>query len=106
MPKHHYEGIEVADLPESDAVRKNLIGTGPFKIKNIVPGEMVEMEKYADYWQGEPYLDGVVYKVIDASVATGSLKNGEIDIMQAPSNQYPEIKKLDNVEAIEEPALS
>ncbi|MBU8567513.1 oligopeptide ABC transporter substrate-binding protein [Virgibacillus pantothenticus] len=106
MPKHHYEGIEVADLPESDAVRKNPIGTGPFKVKNIVPGEMVEMEKYADYWQGEPYLDGVVYKVIDASVATGSLKNGEIDIMQAPSSQYPEIKKLDNVEAIEEPALS
>ncbi len=105
MPKHHYDGIEVADLPESDAVRKNPIGTGPFKVTNVVPGEMVEMEKYADYWQGEPYLDGVVYKVIDASVATGSLKNGEIDIMQAPSSQYPEIKELDNVEAIEEPAL-
>ncbi|QKY70569.1 oligopeptide ABC transporter substrate-binding protein [Lentibacillus sp. CBA3610] len=105
MPKHHYEGIDVADLPESDAVRKNPIGTGPFQVTNIVPGEMVEMEKYEDYWQGEPHLDGVVYQVIDASVAAGSLENGEVDIMAAPSSQYPEIQELDNVRAVEEPSL-
>ncbi|WP_106495922.1 oligopeptide ABC transporter substrate-binding protein [Lentibacillus sp. Marseille-P4043] len=105
MPKHYYEGIAVKDLPESDEVRKNPIGTGPFKVKNIVPGEMVELEKFADYWQGEPYLDGVVYKVIDASLASGALENGEVDIMAAPSSQYEEVKALDNVNIYEEASL-
>lgn len=106
MPKHYYKGIAVKDLPESDQVRKNPIGTGPFKVKNIVPGEMVELEKFEDYWQGEPYLDGVVYKVIDASLAAGALEKGEVDIMKIPSSQYEEIKKLDNLELHEESALS
>ncbi|MEW9675639.1 oligopeptide ABC transporter substrate-binding protein [Lentibacillus sp. L22] len=105
MPKHYYKDIAVKDLPDSDQVRKNPIGTGPFKVKKIVPGEMVELERFDDYWQGEPYLDGVVYKVIDASLASGALENGEIDIMEAPSSQYKEIKKLDNIELHEEPSL-
>ncbi|WP_099159296.1 oligopeptide ABC transporter substrate-binding protein [Virgibacillus ndiopensis] len=105
MPKHYYEGIPVAELAESDQVRKNPIGTGPFKVTNIVPGEMVELEKNADYWQGEPYLDGVVYKVVDASLATGLLENGEVDLMAIPSSQYKEIKELDNIKLYEEASL-
>src|SRR5699024_2510303 len=43
MPKHYYEDIDVADLEDADEVRKDPIGTGPYKVTNIVPGEMVEL---------------------------------------------------------------
>ncbi|MFT9487321.1 MAG: oligopeptide ABC transporter substrate-binding protein [Tepidibacillus sp.] len=106
MPKKYYEGIAVKDLPNSDKVRKNPIGLGPFKVKTIQPGEFVELERFDDYWQGKPYLDGVVYKVIDGSLSSGLLKNGEVDIMQIPNSQYQEISQLPNVELIKEPSLS
>jgi peptide/nickel transport system substrate-binding protein len=105
MNKTHYEGVAVADMVDSDQVRKNPVGFGPFKVKNIVPGEMIEFERFDDYWQGKPLLDGVVYKVIDPALASGLLENGEIDIIGAPSDQYPEIKELDNVILHEEPSL-
>ncbi|AQQ51815.1 oligopeptide ABC transporter substrate-binding protein [Planococcus lenghuensis] len=105
MPKHYYEGIPVAELAESDAVRKAPIGTGPFKVANIVPGELVELERFEDYWQGTPYLEGVNYQVVDASLATGLLENGEIDIMAIPASQYEEIKELENVQLFEEASL-
>lgn len=46
MNKAHYEGVAVADMADSDQVRKNPVGFGPFKVKNIVPGEMVEFERF------------------------------------------------------------
>jgi peptide/nickel transport system substrate-binding protein len=105
MNKTHYEGVAVADMVDSEQVRKNPVGFGPFKVKNIVPGEMIEFERFDDYWQGKPLLDGVVYKVIDPALASGLLKSGEIDILGAPSDQYPEIKALENVILHEEPSL-
>jgi peptide/nickel transport system substrate-binding protein len=105
MNKAHYEGIAVADMVDSPQVRKNPQGFGPFKVKNIVPGEMIEFERFDDYWQGKPYLDGVIYKVIDPALASGLLESGEVDIMEAPSDQYPEIKELDNLTLLEEPSL-
>ncbi|MBT2689042.1 oligopeptide ABC transporter substrate-binding protein [Bacillus sp. ISL-47] len=105
-PKHYYGDISSKELPDADQVRKNPIGVGPFKIKNIVPGEMVEFERFDDYWQGKPQLDGVVYKIIDGSLAQGLVQNGEIDIIEAPKDQWEAIKALDNVNPVEADAMS
>ncbi|MFZ3589218.1 oligopeptide ABC transporter substrate-binding protein [Bacillus sp. DJP31] len=105
MHKDHYEGVAVKDMIDSDKVRKTPQGFGPFKVKNIVPGEMIEFERFDDYWQGKPLLDSVVYKVIDPTLASGLLESGEVDIMGAPSDQYPQIKALDNLILHEEPSL-
>ncbi|MDZ5470340.1 oligopeptide ABC transporter substrate-binding protein [Bacillus sp. 31A1R] len=105
-PKHYYGDISSKELPDSDQVRKNPIGVGPFKVKNIVAGEMIEFERYDDYWQGPAHLDGVVYKIIDGSLAQGLLQNGEIDVMLAPSDQWPQIKELANINPVTIDALS
>lgn len=106
MPKKHYEGVAIADLAESPQVRQNPVGLGPFKVKNIQPGEFVELVRYDEYWQGKPLLDGVTYKIIDASLASGLLENGEIDVLTIPNSQVTEIEKLQNVTLKEADALS
>ncbi|MEG0260013.1 MAG: ABC transporter substrate-binding protein [Lysinibacillus sp.] len=103
MPKKHYEGIAIKDLGDSEQVRTKPVGLGPFKVKKVVDGEYSELERFDDYWQGKPKLDGVIVKVIDPSLAAGAFKNGDIDIMSIRPQSVAELSKLDNVR-IEETA--
>lgn len=97
LSRKEFEGIPVAEMKESPQVRQNPVGIGPFKVKNIVPGEYVEFERFDDYWQGKPYLDGVVTKVIDSSLTLGALQNEEVHMMEVHPTAANEVKALDNV---------
>lgn len=66
----------------------NLVGTGPFRLKEWVENDHVTLEKNPDYnWapsifghQGPAYLDKIVFPIIiDDSVRTGTLQSGESD---------------------------
>ena len=54
LPKH------VADLNGLEFFRtEGLIGTGPFKVDHVVPGEEYRASRYDNYWNDPfPYLDG------------------------------------------------
>ncbi|MDF0728611.1 ABC transporter substrate-binding protein [Cytobacillus sp. S13-E01] len=106
MPKKHYEGIAAADLGDSEQVRANPVGLGPFKVKNVVAGEYTELERFDDYWQGAPKLDGVIVKVIDPSLATGAFQNGDIDIMEIRPQSVKELSALENVRVEETTGVS
>ena len=89
LPKHIFKDIPVEEHDASDAVRKNPIGFGPFKIESIVPGESVVYVKNEDYWRGEPKLDKVILKVINPSVVIQSLEKGEVDYsIDFPTDQF------------------
>ncbi len=52
---------------DPNELRLKPMGTGPFRLKQYVPEERVELEKNPDYWmKGRPYLDGVNLYVIKA----------------------------------------
>lgn len=106
MPSKYYAGIAVKELENDPKVRQQPVGIGPFKVTKVQPGEFVELTRFDDYWQGKPLLDGVVYKVVDASLASGLLQNGEIDVLGIPNSQLLEIEKLKNVTLHEADALS
>jgi ABC-type transport system substrate-binding protein len=56
------------------------VGTGPFKLKEVVRGAHVKYEKFADYWRGEPYLDGVDFLIVpDPTVSATMLEAGDAD---------------------------
>lgn len=98
MPKHLFKDIPVAEMSSSDAVRKNPIGMGPFKVESIVPGESVVYSKNDDYWQGAPKLDEVVLKVVDPSVVANELAAGKIDLADKfPTEQYETNKEMEGV---------
>jgi peptide/nickel transport system substrate-binding protein len=84
IPKHIWEKIPVAQWSKSDQLKKP-IGSGPFKFKDFVPGQSVELEKYSDYNLGEPKLDGVIFKVTNQDTAQSELIKGDLDVVPISS---------------------
>ncbi|MBW4084829.1 oligopeptide ABC transporter substrate-binding protein [Paenibacillus sp. S150] len=106
MNKKVFSGIAVRDMPDSDPVRKQPVGIGPFEVTNIQPGQLVEMKRFDDYHKGKALLDGVRYKVFDDKEIVKLLDEGTIDIALAPRDAYASLKQLDQVEILQSPELS
>ena len=85
-PKHLLEGKDLNEIPEFVA---NPVGTGPFKFKENVRGDHFTVVVNEDYFEGRPYLDSIVFKVIpDLNVVTAQLRTGELDLaMVEPVNR-------------------
>ncbi|KGR73675.1 oligopeptide ABC transporter substrate-binding protein [Ureibacillus sinduriensis] len=97
-PAHQIADIPVGELVENDAVRKNPVTLGAFKIDKIVPGESVSYVRNEHYWKGVPKLDGVVVKVVPSSSISVAIGSGEYDIVQSFSaTKMPEIQDFDNI---------
>ncbi|WP_042349502.1 oligopeptide ABC transporter substrate-binding protein [Bacillus massiliigorillae] len=105
-PKHYYGDISPKDLENAKQVRQMPIGTGPYKVARIIPGESVELVRNDEYHQGKPGLDRIIYKIVDGTIAQGLLANGEVDLMEAPADQWESIRKLPNIDTAVMPALS
>ncbi|MFD2444724.1 ABC transporter substrate-binding protein [Bacillus sp. CGMCC 1.16607] len=109
MPEHIFKDIPIKDMPSAGPSRNpgEVIGTGPFKLAKMVEGEQYILEKNADYWKGEPFLDSVVWKIVDQAVILGLLENGEIDFVSDPNGfqaaDYETVAALDHVKIIEQP---
>lgn len=109
IPEHIFKDISIADMPAAPESREagKIVGTGPFKFTEMVQGEQYVLEKNADYWKGEPYLDSVVWKVVDQAVILGLLETGEIDFVADPNGfqaaDYETVAAMPNVEIIEQP---
>ncbi|MDN4492280.1 oligopeptide ABC transporter substrate-binding protein [Ureibacillus aquaedulcis] len=105
-PAHQIADIPVGELVESDAVRKNPVSLGAFKIDKIVPGESVSFVKNENYWKGVPKLDGVVVKVVPSSSISVAIESGDYDIVQSfNATKMPEIENLENISILGRPEL-
>lgn len=92
IPKHVFEKVAVADFGTADATMKNIVGSGPYKIKEIKPNEYVTLETNKEYYRGAPKIDTVVLKVLSQDVALAAMQKGEIDLLGQVSPR--EVKQL------------
>ncbi|QFF98240.1 oligopeptide ABC transporter substrate-binding protein [Psychrobacillus glaciei] len=100
-PSHILKDIKMADLVESDAVRKNPVTLGAFKFDKIVPGESVQFVANENYWKGKPKLDGVLVKVVPTSSISVAIGQGEYDIASSFSaSKMEEVKDFDNIDIL------
>lgn len=106
MNKRYFEGVAVKDMMDSDQVRKRPIGTGPFMVTGIVPGQTVEMKRFDNYYKGAALLDGITYKAIDNKDITALLEAGTVDMATLPRDAYEAAGQLDNVQIMVTPGLS
>ncbi len=58
------------------------IGTGPYRFVRTVPDDRVEVAPFAQYFEGAPRNNGLVFKVIPDSIMTGlELRRGTADLI-------------------------
>ncbi|MFS0634537.1 oligopeptide ABC transporter substrate-binding protein [Mesobacillus foraminis] len=106
LSRKEFEGVAPKDMAASEQVRSKPVGTGPFKVSKVIPGESVELVRNEEYWKGKPHLEKIIVKVIDSSLTTGELKNGTVDMTPFHPTVLPEVEALNNVEVIRYPGLS
>jgi peptide/nickel transport system substrate-binding protein len=69
------------DLLDAGAdMRRQVVGTGPFKFKEYVRGVSIELVKNPDYHvSGRPYLDGIKFYIIpDENTALSAFMTGQV----------------------------
>jgi ABC-type transport system substrate-binding protein len=67
----------------------NLVGTGPFILKEFNRDQSLVWEKNPNYWrEGQPYLDGIEVTIIpDATTASALMQAGQADVWQSADAQ-------------------
>jgi peptide/nickel transport system substrate-binding protein len=85
LPRHLLEGKDVTKSP----LARKPVGTGPYRFVEWLPGEKIVLEANPDYFEGRPYIDRVVYRIIpDESTMFLELQAGGLDSMGLNPIQY------------------
>jgi peptide/nickel transport system substrate-binding protein len=85
LPAHLLEG---KDITKSELARKP-VGTGPYRLVEWTPGQRLVLESYHDYFEGRPYIDRRVVRIIpDTSTMYMELKAGGLDMMGLTPVQF------------------
>lgn len=85
LPAHLLEGKDITKSPLS----RNPVGTGPYRFKEWVSGQKIVLEANDEYFEGRPYIDHFIYRIIpDSSTMYMELKAGAIDLMTLTPVQF------------------
>ncbi|HET8532135.1 MAG TPA: ABC transporter substrate-binding protein [Methylomirabilota bacterium] len=98
LPKHLLEGKDMATAE----FNQRPVGTGPFRLGEVVKGSHYVLERNPDYWKaGRPYLDRVVLRVMpNPPSRVLAFEKGEVDVLYSfflPREQAARVKALPGV---------
>ncbi len=85
LPAHLLEGKDVNQSP----LKRNPVGTGPYKFTEWTTGEKIVLDSYHKYFEGRPYIDRIMTRVIpDLATTFLELKAGRLDLTSLTPLQY------------------
>jgi peptide/nickel transport system substrate-binding protein len=85
LPKHLLAGQNLMNTTYS----REPVGAGPYKLVSWEPGRRLVLDVNPDYFEGRPYIDQIVYRIIpDTSTMFLELKAGNLDMMDLTPQQY------------------
>ena len=92
-----YSPVYPAHIPAAE-LRTKCVGTGPFKLKEYRPGELIELVRNTDYFvKGRPYLDGIRFIIIkERGTRIAALQAGRLDVtmpQEGTKNAAEQLKK-------------
>jgi peptide/nickel transport system substrate-binding protein len=93
-------------LGDLKALAAREFGSGPFKLKEFVPGDHLTVERFPGYFRpGLPYLDAVTLKVFpEPSTELTAFKSKEVDmIWDVSPDLYSQVATLPGVDAMSVP---
>jgi peptide/nickel transport system substrate-binding protein len=85
LPRHLLAGKDITQSPLS----RHPVGTGPYKFKEWVAGQKIVLVSNENYFEGRPYLDGRVTRIIpDTATMFLELRAQNIGMMGLTPLQY------------------
>ncbi|PKN09324.1 MAG: peptide-binding protein [Deltaproteobacteria bacterium HGW-Deltaproteobacteria-8] len=85
LPRHLLEGQDLLKTP----LARQPVGAGPYILKSWTAGDRLVLVANPDYFEGRPYIDEVVMRVIpDQSTQFMELKSGNLDEINLSPQQY------------------
>jgi peptide/nickel transport system substrate-binding protein len=94
LAANRYSAIVPREVVEKHGDLKSVaVGTGPFKLKRYVPGDVTEYERHTEYWDKDlPRVDGVIYRVMkDETSRLAGVRRGTLDIAWVKEPQVAEL---------------
>lgn len=78
-------GIVPEHLADNADFANNPVGTGPYKMTDWKRGSEIHFEANAEYFNGEPATEKIVYYIIpDNTTRVSALEAGDIDLLHSP----------------------
>src|SRR5919108_412208 len=109
----YFQGVPMASPKSFETYDKDWVrhptGTGPYVLKEWIPGKHVILEKNPHYFKpGLPYLDTLEFRVMkDPLTASAAIRSGEIDfIMRVPIQQALILEKARGVTVVTGPEMA
>lgn len=105
IPKHILEGsVKAKKFPSAYGINTppaNIVGNGPFRIKDFKPGQFTLLERNPYFWEVDkkgqrlPYFDSVIYTVVpDSKAASLRFLSGDSDANETVyPNEYDKYKE-------------
>jgi len=82
-----------------------VVGTGPYKLVQYIPQDVLEYEKFAEYWGAPlPYIDKVSFKIlVDEDARVAALRAGTVDYAFLTSVGAERLRNDPNVTLLQGP---
>jgi peptide/nickel transport system substrate-binding protein len=85
LPRHLLSGKDITQSP----LKRHPIGTGPYKFKEWVAGQKIVLVSNSDYFEGRPYIDGQITRIIpDTATMFLELRAQNLGMMGLTPLQY------------------
>jgi peptide/nickel transport system substrate-binding protein len=100
LPEHIWSELEGAAATEFENVE--MIGSGPFKLKEYKQGEFVHLEANPDHPLYPPNVDEVIFQTFENQDAlVQAIQTGQVDmITEMPNTAVPGLRNAENIELV------
>ncbi len=101
LPEHVWGKLDKTQITKYEA--RDGVGSGPFTLAEYKSGQFWRMVANPSYWDGEPAIDEVVFRIFNnADAMVAALESGEIDAAQdVPAASFKDLQSTEGIVAIE-----
>lgn len=102
IPKHIWEGVPVADWRTDPGATgqdpTRVVGSGPFRLREWLPGESITLDRNDAYFAKQPYLDSYTLVIRpDQTAIVNALLNDEIDTARLEPADIAPVQETDGL---------